>query len=70
MDVKFITQHKFDDLKSDKNYPLRFDFALTKNDKIVALIEYQGIQHFVEQPQGFGKQQREVTDIQKKTILY
>lgn len=64
--IKFETQFYFKDLKSDKGWPLRFDFALFKNDNLVGLIEYQGIQHYIEQPMGFGKQQREVTDKTKK----
>lgn len=30
------------------------------------LIEYQGIQHYKEMENGFGKQQREITDLQKR----
>lgn len=64
--VQFETQFYFKNLKSDKGWPLRFDFALFKDDKLVGLIEYQGIQHYIEQPMGFGKQQREVTDKAKR----
>lgn len=61
--IQFTTQVQYADLKSDKGWPLRFDFGLLdESNNIIALIEYQGIQHFIEQPQGFGKQQREVTD--------
>lgn len=65
--INYRVQYSFDDLRSNKNWKLRFDFGLLdSNNKLVCLIEFQGIQHYIEQPQGFGKQQREVTDIQKR----
>ena len=42
--VIFETQKTFQDLRSDKNYPLFFDFYLTDYN---ILIEYQGIQHHI-----------------------
>ena len=45
-DINYIHEYKFSDLLSDKNYPLRFDFALFKNDQLYCLVEYQGIQHY------------------------
>ena len=63
MNIKFIPQYSFDDLKSDKGWKLRFDFGIVDNDNnLIALIEYQGVQHFVEQPMGFGKYEREISD--------
>lgn len=41
--IQFIKEFTFKDLKSDKNYPLRFDFYLPDFN---LLIEYDGIQHF------------------------
>lgn len=42
--IKFKPQFKFDDCKyKDK---LSFDFALFKENEIIGLIEYQGIQHY------------------------
>ena len=41
--IKFEQQKTYDDLKSDKNYLLRFDFYLSDYN---ILIEYDGIQHF------------------------
>lgn len=40
----FVEQKTFDGLKDQK--PLRFDFSLEFNGKVVCLIEYQGEQHF------------------------
>lgn len=46
----FYTQeYSFLDLKSIKNHPLRFDFAIfqdEKKEKLLCLIEYDGRQHF------------------------
>lgn len=65
--IPFDTQIKFDDLRSDKDYPLKFDFGiLDDNEDILALIEYQGPQHFDDNYGDFGRQQREITDNQKK----
>lgn len=52
--AKLLRQHKicfkeeveFKNLKSYKNVPLRFDFAIFENKKLVALIEFDGIQHY------------------------
>lgn len=44
--IKYQTQYSFSDLKG-KRFPLRFDFAIfDKNDCLVALLEYQGEQHY------------------------
>lgn len=42
----YKVQYSFNDCKSPKNYKLRFDFALFKNDKLYVLIEYNGKQHY------------------------
>ena len=44
--VHFVKEFTFPDLKSDKNYLLRFDFAIFKNNSLAYLIEYDGAQHF------------------------
>jgi hypothetical protein len=44
--IPYERQYTFDDLKSDAGYPLRFDFAILKNDEVQKLIEYQGKQHY------------------------
>lgn len=70
--VRFKREFTFGDLKSDKGWPLRFDFAIFESDtdKPSFLIEYQGVQHFKEVGSGlfagFGSQQRDVTDDQKR----
>lgn len=70
----FETQYTFEDLKSDKGWKLRFDYAVFNSDgSINCLIEFQGPQHDpnkAEQHGYFGKQQREVTDNQKREYCF
>lgn len=65
--VKYMTEYKFKDLYTGNKHYLRFDFALFDKETLVALIEYQGQQHYKEViNEEFGKQQREVTDPMKR----
>lgn len=65
MPVKDLTGQTFTYLLSASGNPLRFDFALFDDDhKLIALIEHQGEQHYLQIP--FGRIQREITDKQKK----
>ena len=48
--ISYIREYSFEDLVDD--LPLRFDFAIFKNDKLDALIEFQGEQHY-NQSNGF-----------------
>lgn len=68
INVEFTTEYSFDDLLGPNNGLLRFDFALFNKNKLVALIEYQGIQHYKDVE--FGEQQRTITDKQKKEYCY
>lgn len=43
--INFKTQYSFKDLCSQKKYPLRFDFAIFKDNNLYCLIEFQGPQH-------------------------
>ena len=45
-DIKYIPQYSFNDCVSNKNYPLKFDFAIADNNNLLCLIEYQGEQHY------------------------
>lgn len=47
MNIEYKKQYTFDNCKSSKNYPLYFDFAIFKNNNLLCLIEYDGLQHFV-----------------------
>lgn len=46
LNINFKKQYSFDSLKSEKGYLLKFDFAVFDKEKLVALIEYQGVQHY------------------------
>lgn len=45
--ITFLTEYSFDDLISENKIPLRFDFAIFLNSKIILLIEVQGRQHYM-----------------------
>lgn len=67
--INFEAEYSFNDLVSDKNCRLRFDFAiLDSSNNVQCLIEFQGKQHYEQvllKDVDFGKRQREVTDRMK-----
>ena len=62
--ISYKTQYTFVDLIGISK-PLKFDFAIFQEDNLICLIEYNGIQHYIDKGE-FGKFQREVSDIKKK----
>ena len=67
--VKFEREYHFDDLISLNGGYLLFDFAIKdKDDQLIGLIEYQGIQHEKAMPNDpyFGQYQREYSDNAKR----
>lgn len=46
MGLSYNCHYYFDDLRSDRGRVLYFDFAVFQNEQIIALIEYDGEQHF------------------------
>ncbi len=44
--INFSKEYSFPDLKSDKGYVVRFDFAVFENNKLAYLIEFDGRQHY------------------------
>lgn len=46
LNIEYKQEYSFNDLYLHKGWPLRFDFAIFQQDKIVALIECQGEQHY------------------------
>lgn len=46
-DINFSTQYSFQDLRTDKNGILKFDFAIFKDNKLYKLIEFDGRQHTI-----------------------
>lgn len=55
--IHFVRQYQFIDCLTENGYPCKFDFALFANDKLLCLIEYDGIQHFEESNWGLIKNQ-------------
>lgn len=44
--INFKKEYSFENLISQNNKKLRFDFAIFKNDILLGLIEFDGLQHF------------------------
>lgn len=44
--VQYQKEYTFKDLVGQHNKPLRFDFAIFKNNKLIFCLEYDGKQHF------------------------
>ncbi len=57
--ITFIREYTFRNLLSDKNYPLRFDFAIFVENNLSHLIEYNGEQHYIESNSYYSKEQKE-----------
>jgi len=68
--INHIKEYTFSDFKSKtSNRFFRFDFGLLDNDNnLLALLEYQGSQHFIETPgfEDYGAGQRNFTDALKR----
>lgn len=66
--ITYKKEYSFSDLNSEKGYPLRFDFAVFSSDKIqlLALIEFQGEQHYSYSGSKFFDNRVLQTDKQKK----
>lgn len=45
--IQYGREVSFPQLKGKKGTPLRFDFGVYKNEKLLFLIEFDGIQHFL-----------------------
>lgn len=48
LNINYKKEYSFQDLKTKNNFPMRFDFAIFKNNKLFCLIEFQGRQHYEE----------------------
>lgn len=69
--ITYKEQEWFDDLRSETNRPLRYDFTIYKNDIWVGTIEFNGLQHYKPIPLFGGKERFEIQkehDFQK--IVY
>lgn len=63
--IPYKKEYCFTDLVSEKGGHPRFDFALFNENGLACLIEYQGLQHFIDKG-NFGSVQRESTDKLKR----
>ena len=63
--VEYVHGQKFESLKNDSQNYLEFDFGIYMNGILKCLIEFQGIQHYL-QGNKFGTYQREYSDGVKK----
>lgn len=61
--INFQKEYSFEDLVDI--YPLRFDFAIMKNEKLLCLIEFQGAQHW-QTSNGFYNEKMIQHDLLKK----
>lgn len=50
--ITYTKEYSFQDLVSNKNVPLRFDFAIFENNILKCLIEYDGEQHYLNKTDG------------------
>lgn len=64
--IDFKTQYSFKDLNSVAGYPLRFDFAVFKDNKLEYLIEFQGEQHYEYNDSKFFDRNVLINDLLKK----
>ena len=66
--INYKREYVFPELVNSNNNPVRFDFAfLNQENQLIALLEFQGEQHYREKI-AFGKMQREETDQLKKAF--
>lgn len=63
--IDYIKEYSFNDLKSDRNKKLRYDFAIFSKEKLLCLIEYQGEQHYNKNNKWHTKELEE-HDLRKK----
>lgn len=64
--ITYLHEYSFDDLRNERGNLLRFDFAVLDNeDNVIALIEYQGEQHYIDCGV-FGSYQRNYSDKRKR----
>lgn len=61
--ISYLRQITFPDLKYKKS--IRFDFGIYQNNKLILLIEYNGIQHY-DKNNGYYSQDIEITDNLKR----
>jgi hypothetical protein len=66
--IEYISQHSFNDLKSDSNMPLRFDFLVKDETQTYCIIEIDGIGH--RKPIKFNNEMSEEDSIKKFELIH
>lgn len=61
--INFATEYSFNDLVSSAGYPLKFDFAIFKDNQLYELIEFDGRQHY-QGPDASWKQSYSLEELQ------
>lgn len=67
--INHVKEFIFPDFRSSTGRPFRFDFGLLdQDDNLLALVEYQGSQHYIEYPgfESYGATERYVSDPLKR----
>lgn len=66
LNIKYLREYTFDNLRNKSGNLLRFDFAIVdNNNNVVALLEYQGAQHYIDCGE-YGLYQRKYSDKMKR----
>lgn len=63
--ITYIPQYEFEDLKGCGNKNLKFDFAIFKREKLLFLLEYDGIFHYEKQYDTDGYERLKIHDERK-----
>lgn len=58
--IQYVTEVSFSDLVGIGDGLLKFDFGIIKNDKLQYLIEYNGEQHYIAQPNWGGEERLKI----------
>lgn len=74
MSIKYVKQQSFENLKSNKNSFLYFDFGIYNNNTLIYLIEYDGEPHFNYNQRGWNTkenfEQRNQRDLIKNKYCF
>ena len=67
LNISYKQQYIFPDCLTENGHPCRFDFAIIENEQIKCLIEYDGIQHYIENGNFGSLEQNQKRDQIKNT---
>ena len=67
LNISYKQQYIFPDCLTENGYPCRFDFAIIENEQVKCLIEYDGIQHYINEGNFGSLEQNQKRDQIKNT---